>query len=78
MKMHSYIRIPTNHSRDCWTCLSVAENDLKNQIDYDKKSRWGQSIFVDGKCVHVGKMSGHAPKIIKKLEADILKFNSTI
>lgn len=69
--IHSYIRIPANTTRSCWTRRAVSASDLKAQIAYDKKWRWGQSLFVDGKCVHVSDESGHAPEDIARLEREI-------
>lgn len=68
---HRYIGIPTNTARSCWTQRAVAAADLKAQLAYDKQWRWGQSLFVDGKCVHVGDGSGHSPEDIARLEREI-------
>jgi hypothetical protein len=69
--MPLYTRIPATHTFDCWTSDRLTQNEVKKQIAYDKANRWGQSLFVDGKCVHVSEYAGHTPEVIRELESEI-------
>ncbi len=66
-----YIRIPANTLKECWTVRHIDIEKLGEQIEYDKKWRWGQSLFVDGKCVHVTEMGYHTKEQIEQLEKEI-------
>ena len=70
MKLVKYCRVPANWLYDStWTHEAVTAKDLPAQLAFDKKWRWGQSIFVDGKCVHVSDVAGHSPDDIEAIEA---------
>lgn len=69
-----YARIPTNTARSCWTLLTMTdEKQLAEQLEYDKKYRWGQSLFVNNKCVHISELSGHTPEKVADLEQKLSK-----
>ena len=36
----------------------VCDEDLEEHIEYNKTFRFGRGLFVDGKCVHQGYLSG--------------------
>jgi hypothetical protein len=47
------------------------DEELAAEIAHDKQWRWGNSLFVDGKCVHVSEVASHTPEVIAKIEAMI-------
>lgn len=52
----------------------VLTEHLKDHIDYNKKMRFGRSLFVDGKCVHKGYLDDETIKSFKKrIEKDNIK-----
>ena len=55
----------------------VKDKDLKDHIEYNKKFRFGRSLFVDGKCVNQGYLSGEQvrnwEKRISEMEFDTSK-----
>lgn len=55
----------------------VKDKDLKNHIEYNKKFRFGRGLFVDGKCVNQGYLSGEQvrnwEKRISEMEFDTSK-----
>lgn len=67
-----YHRIPTNwRTRSTWTVLTVERADLAEQLAFDRRWRWGNSLFVDGKCVEVSEWAGHSPADIAEIEGVI-------
>lgn len=40
----------------------VREEDLKSHISYNTIFRFGTGLFIDGKCVHQGYLSGEQVK----------------
>lgn len=51
----------------------VKDEDLKDHIEYNKKFRFGRGLFVDGKCVNQGYLSGEQ---VINWEKEYLKWNS--
>lgn len=53
----------------------VRDEDLENHIKYNKIFRFGRGLFVDGKCVNQGYLSGEQvrnwEKRISEMEFDI-------
>ena len=46
----------------------VLHEHLEEHIEYNKKYRWGRSLFVDGKCVYNGLQTA---KVVKDFEKRI-------
>lgn len=72
MEFIRYHRVPANWSiSTTWTQKSLPPPEVDTQVAYDKEWRWGQSLFVNGKCVHVSEFAGHTPEDIAAIEAQI-------
>ena len=55
----------------------VEDEDLEDHINYNKTFRFGRGLFVDGKCVNQGYLSGEQvrnwEKRISNMEFDMSK-----
>lgn len=55
----------------------VADEHLDDHIDYNKTFRFGRGLFLDGKCIHQGYLSGEQVKNwedrISKMDIDLSK-----
>ena len=50
----------------------VRDEDLDDHIQYNKTFRFGRGLFLDGKCVHQGYLSGEQ---VRNWENKISKMN---
>lgn len=66
MKIHTTIGLYANGT---FVINGVREANLDYHIHYNKKYHIGRSLFVDGKCAHVGIF--HSEKDIKAFEDKI-------
>ena len=55
----------------------VRDQDLKEHVEYNKTFRFGRGLFVDGKCIHQGYLSGEQvrnwTKRISEMNIDMSK-----
>ena len=53
----------------------VRDEDLEDHIQYNKKFRFGRGLFLDGKCINQGYLSGEQvrnwEKRISEMEFDL-------
>ena len=59
----------------------VRDEDLEDHIQYNKKFRFGRGLFLDGKCINQGYLSGEQvrnwEKRISEMEFDLTHDNRT-